>query len=178
LAIGQKLLVIWIGCVGMQADKRKEQSEYIVVSRRKQIGLLSILLLLTLLCTVLAAIGAVQSVHNFQQQYNDVRAGNVRGVRPWMTIPVVSHVYHVPEDELCRALSIKKTDPLRRATLYEIASRKRRPVDQVVHTLQHTIQTYRRKHPQPNQSSHLSMLGSIGWSPTISAMSIQEETIA
>jgi hypothetical protein len=161
----------------MCIDRKKEPSEYDIKSKRIQIGLLSILLLLMILCTALAAIDAVQSVHDFQQQYNDVRAQNVRAVRPWMTIPVVSHVYHVPEDELCRALKIAKTDPLRRATLYEIANRKRRPVDQIVHTLQHAIQTYRHSHPRVTPHTHLSTLEHAGWSPTISTTPIQEETI-
>jgi len=131
----------------MDVDRRKEPAEYVIMSKRVQIGLLSILLLLMLLCTAFAAIGAVQSVHDFQQQYNDVRAENVRALHPWMTIPVVSHMYHVPEDELCRVLSITKADPLRQATLYEIADHKRRPVDQIVHTLQHAIQIYHHTHP-------------------------------
>lgn len=165
--------MIRIGRAEMYADRRKEPSEYVVKSKRVQIGLLSILLLLMLLCTVFTAIDAVQSVHDFQQQYNDVKAQNVRAVRPWMTIPVVSHMYHVPEDELCRVLSITKNDPLRRATLYEIADKRRRPVDQVVHTLQRAIQTYRHKHPRLNKSAHPSTQVPAGWSPTIS---IQEET--
>jgi hypothetical protein len=169
--------MIWIGCADMDMDKEKESSESASKSKRLQIGLLSLLFLLMLLCTVFMAIDAVQSVHDFQQQYNDVKAENVRAVRPWMTISVVSRVYHVPEDELCRALKIAKTDPLRRATLYEIASRKQRPVDQIVHTLQHAIQTYRHNHPHVTQHAHLSTLEHTGWSPTISTTSIQEETI-
>jgi hypothetical protein len=159
----------------MDADRVKEPSEYVIVSKRVQIGLLSILLLLMLLCTAFAAIDAVQSVHDFQQQYNDVRAENVRALRPWMTIPVVSHMYHVPEDELCGALSLAKTDPLRRATLYEIADRKRRPVDQIVHTLQHTIQIYRHIHPLANKTTPFSIFLPIGWSSTISTIPMQRE---
>lgn len=159
----------------MDADRVKEPYVLEIVRKRVQIGLLSILLLLMLFCTVFAAIDAVQSVHDFQQQYNDVRAENVRAVRPWMTIPVVSHMYHVPEDELCRTLSIAKADPLRRATLYEIADRKRRPVDQIVHTLQHAIQIYRHTHPHANKSTPLSIFLPIGWPPTISTIPIQKE---
>lgn len=146
------------------------------MSKRVQIGLLSILLLLMLLCTAFAAIDAAQSVHDFQQQYNDVKAENVRALRPWMTIPVVSHMYHVPENELCRALRIAKTDPLRRATLYEIADHRRRPVDQIVHTLQHAIQIYRHKYPHSNKSTYLSIPVPAGWPPTISIIPIQKET--
>ena len=148
------------------------------MSKRTQLGLLSILLLLTLLCTVFATINATQSVHNFQKQYTNAKTENVNALRPWMTIPIVSHVYHVPEDELYNALSIAKTDPLRQATLYEIANHRKKPVDQVVHTLQQTIQTYRNKHPLPHQHPHLSILEWTRWSPTLSATSTQEETNA
>lgn len=157
-------------------DGRKEQSEYIIVSKCAQTGLLSVLLLLTLLCMVIATINAAQSIHDFQLQYNNARAENVNALRPWMTIPIVSHVYHVPEDNLCKALNIAKTDPLQRATLYEIAAHRQRPVEQVVHTLQYTIQTYRTKHPLPHQRLYLSTQGQTRWPPTLSAMSTQEET--
>jgi hypothetical protein len=146
------------------------------VSKRTQIGLLSILLLLMMLCMTFAAINTVQSIHDFQLQYNDVKAENVNTLRPWMTIPIVSHVYHVPEDDLCSALSIKETDPLRRATLYEIADRRKKPIDQVVYTLQSTIQTYRTKHPHSHQYPRLSQLERTRWSPTLLAMPSQEET--
>jgi hypothetical protein len=146
------------------------------VSKCAQIGLLSILLLLTLLCTVFATIHAAQSVRDFQRQYTMAKEENVNALRPWMTIPIVSHVYHVPEDELYTALNMASTNPLRRATLYEIASRRKRPVDQVIHTLQNTIQTYRTKHPLPHQHPHLSTSVRTRWSPTLSVMSTQEET--
>lgn len=120
------------------------------MSKSAQLGLLSILLLLTLLCMAIAIINATQSVHDFQLQYHNVNEENINALRPWMTIPIVSHMYHVPEDELGNALRIAKTDPLRRATLYEIANHRQKPVDQIVHTLQYTIQTYRTKHRYPH----------------------------
>jgi hypothetical protein len=132
-----------------------------------QVGLLSMLLLLATLCMIIAAVNAVQSVHAFQQQYINAKAGNIASLRPWMTVPIVARVYHVPEEELCMALQIEKTDPLRRATLYEIASHKRKPVDQVVHTLQSAILNYRHQHP-----SRAFLEEWIGRPPTVSATSV------
>jgi hypothetical protein len=71
----------------------------------------------------------------------------VSTVHPWMTVHVISHVYHVPEDYLCSTLQIGTPSSVRHVTLYEIASRKKQPVDQVVQTIQHAILIYRKQHP-------------------------------
>ena len=63
-----------------------------------------------------------------------------------MTVHVISHVYHVPENYLYRSLTISNQNLFRHATLYQIAARKRLPVDQVIHTIKDTILTYRKRH--------------------------------
>ena len=93
------------------------------------------------------AASTFQAMRSFQQQYSAVKTGDVSTVHPWMTVHVISHVYHVPEDYLCSMLHIGSPGSVRHVTLYEIASRKKQPVDQVVHTIQHAILTYRKQHP-------------------------------
>jgi hypothetical protein len=94
-------------------------------------------------------INTVQAAHNFQQQYNAIKTGNVKAIRPWMTIHVISHTYHVPEGYLGRSLNENNPTLLHHATLYEIAHREKQPVDKVTHTIQHAILVY---HHRANQN--------------------------
>lgn len=115
------------------------------LSERAKLNLLSFLLFLILGFLSITAFRAFQAVHNFEQQYSKVKAGDVSTVRPWMTLSAISHVYHVPENYLYRSLTLDNPAQLRRATLYQIAAHKRLPVDQVIHTAQHAILMYRKQ---------------------------------
>jgi hypothetical protein len=92
-------------------------------------------------------VNTFQAVRSFQQQNSAVKAGDVSTIHPWMTIHVVSHIYNVPEDYLYNSLDVGSPDLLRHATLYQIATRKRQSVDQLIHSIQHAILTYRKAHP-------------------------------
>jgi hypothetical protein len=118
-----------------------------VLSERAKLGLLCLLLLLILGCLAFTTVDTFQAVRNFQQQYSAVKAGDVSTVHPWMTVHAVSHIYQVPENYLYRSLQIGSPGLFRHATLYEIANRKRQPVDQVIRTVQHAILAYRKEHP-------------------------------
>jgi hypothetical protein len=111
------------------------------VSERVKLGILCILLLLALGCVAFTAANTVQAMRELQRQYSGVRAGDVSTIRPWMTIRAVSHVYHVPEGYLYRSLAIASTNSSQHATLSEIASRKRRTVEQIIRILQQAIST-------------------------------------
>ncbi len=113
-------------------------------SERAKLGIIGLLLLLILGVLIFTAVNTAQAVHNFQKQYSAVKVGDVGTIRPWMTLHVISHVYHVPEDYLGRSLVISDTTTLHKATLYEIADRKKQPVTQVIHTVQRSILTYRK----------------------------------
>ncbi len=117
------------------------------MSERIKLGLLCLSLLLALGVAVLMIVNTFQAEQNLQRQNNAANAGDVSTIRPWMTIHVISHVCHVPEDYLDQSLNIVRTDPLHRATLYEIAAHKRQPVEQVIHMLQQIILIYRKEHP-------------------------------
>lgn len=114
---------------------------------RAKSGLLCFLFLLVLGIAVFMFANALQAVHDFQQQRSAVKAGDVSAIRPWMTIHVISHIYHVPEVELDQSLHIARAGPLQRMTLYEIAASKHQPVEQIIHRLQQTILTYHKAHP-------------------------------
>ena len=125
------------------------------MSERTKLGLLWLLLLLMLGVLAFTTVSTFQAVRSFQKQNSAVKIGDVSTVHPWMTVHVISHVYHVPEDYLCSTLHIGTPSSVRHVTLYEIANRKKQPVDQVVRTVQHAILTYRKEHPTP--TLHTSM---------------------
>ncbi len=118
-----------------------------MLSERAKQGFLCLLLLLMLGILALTAVSTFQAVRSFQQQYSAIKAGDVSTIHPWMTIHVISRIYHVPEDYLYRSLHIGTPGSLRHATLYEIANRQRQPVDQVIRTIQRAILAYRKEHP-------------------------------
>ena len=117
------------------------------LSERARLALLCLLLLIMLGILAFAAVNTIQATQTFQKQYKAVKARDVSAIHPWMTIHVISHIYDVPENYLYSSLNLKNSSTLDHATLYEIASRKRQPVNQVIHTLQQAISTYRRIHP-------------------------------
>jgi len=130
--------------------------------------MLCFLLLLVLGLLAFAAINTARAARSFQQHYSAIKAGDVQAIRPWMTIHMVSHIYYVPEDYLCHSLNMSNSAPLRHLTLSELAKRKRQPVDQVIHSLQHAILAYRKTHPHfqipvPAAHSHLKRLSPTPW---------------
>ena len=124
------------------------------LSERARFVLLCFLLLLILGFLAFAAVNTLRAAQSFQQQYSAVKTGDVRAIHPWMTIHVISDIYHVPEDDLYSSLNIGSPKVLRHATLYDIANRKRQPVDQVIRTIQHAILVYRIKHPPMPTPQH------------------------
>ena len=92
------------------------------------------------------AIGTYRAVRSFQQQNTALETGDVNTIRSWMTIHVVSHLYHVPEDYLSRTLSVSSPDVLLHSTLNQLASKKRQPVNKLIQNLQHVILDYRKTH--------------------------------
>jgi len=118
----------------------------IAPGERIKLGLLSLLLLLMLGFVCFAAVSTYEAVRNFQQQNNALEAGDVSTVRAWMTIHIVAHLYHVPEDYLSHALAVGNPEQIRHFTLNQIASKKKQPVSRLIQTVQHAILNYRKTH--------------------------------
>src|SRR2546421_5012172 len=97
------------------------------LSERAKMSFLCLLLLLMLGTTSFTAVNAFHAVRSFQQQYKAVGTEDVHAIHPWMTIHVISDIYHVPENDLYRSLNTGSPKVLRHATLYDIANRKRQP---------------------------------------------------
>ena len=95
-----------------------------------------------LLVVGLRAVRAYQGMRNEQR----VRAGEAVGVRPWMTIPYISRVYGVPEDELFRARGIANTEQHRRVPLQVLAREEGRDLSADIARLNAEIDA---RHPTP-----------------------------
>lgn len=117
------------------------------MSERIKLGIISALLLLVLAFSVFAMVNTVAAVRALQLRNHDVRMGNVSTIRAWMTIPAISRIYHVPEGYMYRSLDITRPAPYHHVTIYELANRKQKPVNQVIYSVQHAILQYRKQHP-------------------------------
>lgn len=118
------------------------------MSERARLGLLSLLLLLTLVGVAFGASSTIQAVQRLQQHNAAIKKGDVSAVSPWMTVYVISRIYHVPENYLYQSLSIDRPELYHHVTLDQIASKQRRPVSWVIRTVQHAILQYRKDHPR------------------------------
>src|SRR6478672_11986013 len=130
----------------MLCTKARGTSGVHPLSVRIRMLLMAILLVLSLVCTIVAGRATVNAFQSFQQENTLMKQGDVRTIRPWMTIPSISRVYQVPESYLCDALHLSNTPALRHATLQMLAIREHYPVDKVIRTIQKAIVTYRRQH--------------------------------
>ncbi len=103
--------------------------------------------------TIFWAVQTVQAIQRFQEDHALTLAGDVSTIDPWMTIPYISRVYHVPESYLYEWLHI--TDPrlVRYTSLRALAGRYNLPVDGLISAVQNAIRTYRNQHPRNSFAS-------------------------
>ncbi|WP_052887375.1 hypothetical protein [Thermogemmatispora carboxidivorans] len=124
----------------------------LVLSLKLKLLGLVLLLCLAVSTTVYAASSTYHAVQHLQQQRALVKAGDVRSIRPWMTIPYVAHLCHVPAGYLYRALHVPESPSVQHLTLHALSLRTKRPVDELIRTLQQAIETYRQQHPGPKST--------------------------
>lgn len=120
------------------------------MSLRAKFILHSILLVIALLGAFFAARAAMGAIATFQHQNALTRTGDVRTMRPWMTIPYIAHEYHVPDRYLYETLNITRDYPTH-STLQAIAIHSHHPVSELIHKLQTAITAYRKQHPFHSQ---------------------------
>ncbi len=101
---------------------------------------------------VFFAVQTVRAVQRFQQNHPLALSGDVRTIRPWMTIPYIARVYRIPERDLLQALDISDPRSVRHVTLYVLAERVHRTPNALIHEIQTAILTYRQQHPSPSPS--------------------------
>ncbi len=117
------------------------------MNTRLKLFITGFLLCLALGAAVFCAIQTVQAFQRFQQDHSLALSGDVRTIRPWMTIPFIAHVYHVPENYLDQQLHITDPQSVRRASLQTLSQRYNRPEDRFIHDVQQVILNYRKQHP-------------------------------
>lgn len=74
---------------------------------------------------------------------------DVTRIRGWMTIPYISHAYHVPEPVLFRALHIPPQPENRDYALGKLAKEHDREPEEVIQVVQQAILTFQKQHPPP-----------------------------
>jgi hypothetical protein len=104
-------------------------------------------LALSLGATFMATRATINDVKTVNQHQDMANKGDVRLVRQWMTIPYVSHVYHVPTAVLYSSLQLKDSVTTRHSTLQTIALQQKQPVDAIISKVQEAILSYRKSHP-------------------------------
>ena len=129
------------------------------MNARLKLVITALLLCLALALTVFCAVQVVQAFQNFQQEHQLVVKGDVRAIRPWMTVPYIARFYHVPESYLDQSLHISSDRTTRRLPLRDLASRINRPLDSLIHDIQRAILNYRkhRSGAVPSQSGQTHM---------------------
>ncbi len=122
------------------------------MSRRWKLIGTGILLCIALGLVVFFAVQFVRAVARFQQSRQLALSGDVRTIRPWMTLSYIARVYHVPESDLLQALQLSDSRSVHRATLYALAARLHVTPDALIQKLQTAILAYRHQHPSQPQA--------------------------
>ena len=125
---------------------------------RVKFVILGVLLCLALGAAIFAAVTTFRAIQQFRQEHALIMAGDVSTIRPWMTVPFIARVYHVPENYLYQTLRIANPQPVRHATLRVLADSSNRPVDNVIHDIQKAILIYRKQHPRSGPTPHTGQL--------------------
>lgn len=112
-------------------------------ARLKLVGT-GILLCIALGLTAFCAAQTVQAFRRFQQEHRLAVTGDVSTIRPWMTVPFIAHFYKVPENYLDQSLHISNDRAVHHLTLRELTGRVKRPLDGLIHDIQHAILNYRQ----------------------------------
>lgn len=132
----------------MESDVANTQS-----NMRLKLFSIGFLLCIALGAVVYCGIQAVQAFQDFQKNHQLLLSGDVSTIKPWMTIPYISRVYHVPEGYLDEQLHLSSPQEQRHSSLLILAQHYNRPVDGIIHDVQHAILSYRKQHPTPTPTA-------------------------
>lgn len=105
---------------------------------------ISLLLCVALASVIFAAANTVQAYQHLTQNRQRIITGDTSTVSPWMTLPYIAHVYHIPESCLIQSLHLPASISKRYASLRFIADYSHRPLDGVMRDVRSAIQQYRQ----------------------------------
>jgi hypothetical protein len=125
----------------------KENSRMSIKTMQRRFIIICFFLVLSLGATFMATNATINDVKTVHQHQEMAEAGDVRLVRQWMTIPYVSHVYHIPTAVLYSSLQLKDTAANRQSTLQTLALQKKQSTDIIITKVQEAILNYRKTHP-------------------------------
>jgi hypothetical protein len=121
---------------------------HIIVRLWTKFTIIGILLILSLSGTVYAARATLGAVHSFTVQQTLSRNGDVRTIRPWMTITYIGHMCRVSINYLDDSLGVERGDKhFNYVTLYEIATYSKQSDTAIVQRVQKAILNYRQHKP-------------------------------
>lgn len=130
------------------ASRYMSREVRIIVRLWTKFAIIGILLILSLSGTVYAARATLGAVHSFTVQQTLSKNGDVRTIRPWMTITYIGHMCRVPTDYLDDSLGVARGDKhFNRATLHEVATYAKQSDTEIVHSVQKAILNYRHHRP-------------------------------
>ena len=67
-------------------------------------------------------------------------------IRPWMSVPFIAHIHHVPPELLFRAIGLEPV-PHDRRSLHAIARAEHRPVADLIRNLEKALESAGHMHP-------------------------------
>ncbi len=148
--------------------RQENNGGVLLVSVRIRLIVIASLLILSVGATIFAANATLAAIQNVHQHEILKTRGDLSLIRPWMTIPYISHVYRVPEKVFYQPLRVQGSSTvIRHSTLQIIATHQKQPVDKVIHVVQITIISYRKSHPLHSSSpSHVDRTGKPSPTPT------------
>lgn len=114
--------------------------------RTRRIVLLTTLLILSVVLFLIVGLRFTRSSLEMRNQRR-VQAGEMLGVRPWMTVPYIARTYHLPEEQIFQALNLSDTPRNRRTPLHVLAARNHRDLAADIATINAMID--RRQAPRP-----------------------------
>lgn len=119
------------------------------MNKRLKLFVTGFLLFIALGVAIFCAVQTVQAFQRLQKDRVMALSGDVRTIRPWMTLPYISRIYRVPESYLAEQLHITNAQEVHRVPLYSLAQRYNRPVNGLIYEVQKAILNFRKQHPTP-----------------------------
>lgn len=116
------------------------------MSIRLKLLVISLLFCVALASVIFAAANTVQAYQQLAQKHQQIATGDTNTISPWMTLPYIAHVYHIPESCLLQSLHLPEALSKKYASLRFIADHSHRSLDMVMSDVRSTIQSYRHHH--------------------------------
>lgn len=107
------------------------------------------LIIIGLICILIALIYGYKTIRDIRHRPFPIpREVTVNNLQGWMTIPYIARTYHIPEQELLKALNVS-TNNARNLTLTKVAKLRGKTTQQVIEEVKIIIQDLQKNPPAP-----------------------------